>query len=320
MPALWTALDPGQKAAWDAFAAAPAQELFNSLGDSYFASGYNWFCKCNLRIFRCARTPIPDPPVQARPAGPTIDDFRVCETGTAESDQCVGGAATASSFWGPGFEPSKAFNDNTADGWQTAAGQPTGWIEYQFAAPQNIKRFRFYGSPISPATNIRNFQFQIFTAAAWSTLLSITDAPQGGGVWLPYFTPNTLSETRYRLNVTANWGAPGAVIVREIEMFLADVDASVIIYPEYEFDDAPDYDLVLHVAPAASVGRQVQYPGFAEILATDNGPDQHQTFQTELEDLFGNIRKERAWFARLYRQTREGLRSTAATDRTETID
>lgn len=75
MPAAWAAISGAQKAAWSAFAADPAQEKFNSLGESFFASGWNWFCEINVRQLRAGLSPIDDPPVSAVPAAPVIDAF-----------------------------------------------------------------------------------------------------------------------------------------------------------------------------------------------------------------------------------------------------
>lgn len=77
IPVLWNALTGVQKAAWDTFAALPAQELFNPLGESYFASGYNWFSKCNIRLINMDRATITATPVVARPAAPTISSLQL---------------------------------------------------------------------------------------------------------------------------------------------------------------------------------------------------------------------------------------------------
>ena len=72
----WRNLTPVQRAAWDAFAAHPNQILTNSLGETYFASGFNWFIKINAQLGLMGRPPIVAPPVQVRPtimAGDVID-------------------------------------------------------------------------------------------------------------------------------------------------------------------------------------------------------------------------------------------------------
>lgn len=72
MPELWRALSPALQAAWDTFAALAAQELFNSLGESYFISGFGWFTKTNIRLVAAGRATRTAVPIIARPAAPTL--------------------------------------------------------------------------------------------------------------------------------------------------------------------------------------------------------------------------------------------------------
>jgi len=72
MPGLWRALSSAQWAAWDTFAALPAQELTNSLGEAYYISGFAWFCKLNLRLYVMEQTLMTAAPTGTRPAAPTI--------------------------------------------------------------------------------------------------------------------------------------------------------------------------------------------------------------------------------------------------------
>lgn len=44
---VWRSLSGAQRTAWASFAADPAQEQTNSLGDGYYLSGWQWFCKLN---------------------------------------------------------------------------------------------------------------------------------------------------------------------------------------------------------------------------------------------------------------------------------
>ena len=75
LPNAWRALTGVQQAAWDTFAALPAQDLLNSLGETYSISGFGWYVKVNARLLamgRAVRTPVP---TQARPAAPAITDI-----------------------------------------------------------------------------------------------------------------------------------------------------------------------------------------------------------------------------------------------------
>lgn len=75
IPSAWRALTAPQQTLWDDFAALPAQDLTNSLGETYSISGYGWFNKINIRLLvmgRAIRVPVP---TQSRPTAPTITDL-----------------------------------------------------------------------------------------------------------------------------------------------------------------------------------------------------------------------------------------------------
>lgn len=76
---LWLDLTDQQRTDWNTFAADPDQALQNSLGEEYFASGWNWFVKSNSRLMHIGTAPIADAPVIARPAAPTIDALHYAE-------------------------------------------------------------------------------------------------------------------------------------------------------------------------------------------------------------------------------------------------
>lgn len=69
--AAWRALTGAQRTTWINYAAAPAQALTNSLGETYYASGFNWFTTCNTRLTRMGLANVVNAPVVARPAAPT---------------------------------------------------------------------------------------------------------------------------------------------------------------------------------------------------------------------------------------------------------
>jgi hypothetical protein len=317
IPALWSALTESQRDDWRTFAAHVDQELENALGEAYYTSGYAWFVKCNLRLLRMALATISASPTQARPAAPVIDDFRVCVAGT-ESDLCTCGVASASTEDLPDHPASNAFDNNLANQWRTAFGTTTGWIRYDLCDPANVKHYAFY--TVNPALySPKDWDFQVWTAGAWETIHSVTDMVVGTLVWNHFYCPNPYTETDYRMNVTANNGNPDNLRMFEIQFFAGDEGASVICYPENEFDNAPDYDLVLHVSQGRSEGVGSKSQGFLEILVD---PDPGRWFalcQEELEAAFGVIQQNRSWFARFYRQTSEGLRSAADVARTVTI-
>ncbi|RLB61040.1 MAG: hypothetical protein DRG80_04550 [Deltaproteobacteria bacterium] len=67
----WRDLPQTTKDLWATFAADPAQALTNSLGETYYASGYQWFTKLNIRLRRAGRTLLTNPPTGARPTANT---------------------------------------------------------------------------------------------------------------------------------------------------------------------------------------------------------------------------------------------------------
>ncbi|MBA7656717.1 hypothetical protein ES703_64644 [subsurface metagenome] len=316
MPALWADLTDLQRAAWRTFADDPAQELENPLGENYFASGYNWFTKCNIRLLRVGRAPIVPVPAQARPAAPTILEFRVTPAGT-ETDQCICGVVTSSSQE-PGFPPAQAFDDNVATTWSTVQFQTTGWLEYQFCAPVVIRKYRIY-APVGLGTRApKDWKFQGLDNGGWFDLDTITDYVFVEGAWNTFYCQNLVSYEDYRIHVSANNGSADYLAIYEMEMYLGIEDSSVIVFQEDNFDNAPDYDLVMHVSMGRSIGMDVQYPGFLETLAQQGADRHYEECQSELEANFGALMADRSWFGRLYRQTREGLRSAAAAERTVT--
>jgi hypothetical protein len=58
----WRALSPSERADWNTFAADPAQEQLNVLGESYYLSGWQWFCRVNgWRVQTYPVNPMTDP-------------------------------------------------------------------------------------------------------------------------------------------------------------------------------------------------------------------------------------------------------------------
>ncbi len=147
----------------------------------------------------------------------------------------------------------------------------------------------------------------------------MTGAVFVAGVTQTFNFPNDTESTTYRLNVSANNGHASRLSLYEMEYFTNDNDSSRIFYPSGEFLDTPDYDLILKISQGQTAARFVQYPGFAEILAEQSPGDTFADFQTELEAKFGEIQLNRSWFARLYRQTAEGIRSAPQAATTVTI-
>lgn len=317
MPGLWKGITGLQKIGWAVFAALLAQRLTNSLGEFYFISGYGWFCKCNIRLLRVGRATIAAVPTQARPAAPTLDDFRVCVAG-GESDLCTCGVASASTQHAV-HPPADAFDDNLGTFWTTLTGNDTGWLEYDFCDPVNVKRYRLYPHVADYTECPKDWTFEVFTGGGWEVIHTVTGHTPGAAEWADFYCANPYTETDYRINVSANNGDVNHLTIDEMEMYLGDVGSSVVCYPEDEFDDAPDWDPVLFVSMGNSVGMLVQYVGFYEVLALQGAGRWYELFQEEIESVFGSILENRVWFCRLARQTTEGLRSSWTAKRSVTL-
>lgn len=73
----WSALSTAQRAAWDTWAALPAQEQTNALGEVYYLSGWQWFQRINTRLLRTTHAQRDAPPTQSAPAAPTISSLQL---------------------------------------------------------------------------------------------------------------------------------------------------------------------------------------------------------------------------------------------------
>jgi hypothetical protein len=318
MPALWNALSSAQRTAWDTFAALGAQALINSLGETYYASGYNWFVKCNVRLLRVGRTPISAVPVTARPSAPTGCALNITPIGS-ESDLCSGGTPTASSS-DPAHLPADAFDDTLGTYWQTAAGITAAWLEYQLPATQIVRRYDIYIATYTYWENPDDWTFEAYNGATWDTLHTVLNWQVASSGWHSFYFPNSTSYTRYRINITGvKSGSGTTIILYELAMFNGALSASVLTYPQGTFTLVPR-DCILHVALSISTARSAQYPGYYEILATQAPGTFHTALQTPLESRFGIIQTQRRWFGHVYRQTSEGIRSAPAAIAANTIE
>lgn len=77
IPELWRALTPAEQTDWDTFAALPAQDQIDRLGETFSLSGFGFFTKCNVRLLAIGRSTITATPVIARPAAPTISGLQL---------------------------------------------------------------------------------------------------------------------------------------------------------------------------------------------------------------------------------------------------
>lgn len=99
---LWNSITSAQRTAWDAYAADPAQELTNSLGEPYFASGFNWYVKLNTALEQAGDSAISAAPVLSVPAAPTVSSF------IFRSNAAAGGSAIRTNLADPNKTMKKA--------------------------------------------------------------------------------------------------------------------------------------------------------------------------------------------------------------------
>ena len=69
----WSGITQNQRDDWNVYAAAAPQEKTNSLGETYFASGFNWYVEINLNLEAAGEAPRDDSPTIAVPAIPTVN-------------------------------------------------------------------------------------------------------------------------------------------------------------------------------------------------------------------------------------------------------
>lgn len=81
LAAAWRDLTTPQRADWDDYADDPAQELTNSLGVNYFASGFNWYIRINLNLEAAGAARRVDAPTLVRPLAPIFQFTTLVITG-----------------------------------------------------------------------------------------------------------------------------------------------------------------------------------------------------------------------------------------------
>ncbi len=79
----WQDLTQAERDDWIDYADDPPQELTNSLGETYFASGFNWYIRINTHLDIAGAAARDDAPTLTRPIAPTIQSFVARFTGAA---------------------------------------------------------------------------------------------------------------------------------------------------------------------------------------------------------------------------------------------
>lgn len=76
----WGLLTGVQQQTWIDYAALPAQDKTNSLGEPYSASGFNWYVAINTNLLNAAGTPRDIAPVGVAPVAPQLSFIRIAST------------------------------------------------------------------------------------------------------------------------------------------------------------------------------------------------------------------------------------------------
>jgi hypothetical protein len=90
----WSDLSPSQRNDWNTYAADGAQALTNSLGNTYYLNGWQWFVSCNSNLALVNRSPISDAPVLPVPPNCLIENLVVTAPGSSGNQVDVNVAGT----------------------------------------------------------------------------------------------------------------------------------------------------------------------------------------------------------------------------------
>jgi len=86
-PNEWRSLDQADRDDWDTWAALPAQEKTNALGQTYYLSGFQWFVSLNTRLYWFLLPFDDEPPASAKPSAPTVSTLTVHKTGSGSNSE-----------------------------------------------------------------------------------------------------------------------------------------------------------------------------------------------------------------------------------------
>ncbi|GAH72082.1 unnamed protein product, partial [marine sediment metagenome] len=184
--AAWRDLDQAERDDWDTYAAHADQEKFNSLGESYYTSGFNWFVAINCQLASVGRAARDTFPPGARPTAPEITTFHLDDGSTPLTNITY----PDGTFTTTGDDPLES-EKSVATGASVAPGTP--WVN-----PMNIVAQDAANATVNVAI------------ATWSEYL--------GGVWCSFAIPVDATITGIKCYIDH---VPGGHTVREIQMLKA---------------------------------------------------------------------------------------------------
>lgn len=138
--------------------------------------------------------------------------------------------------------------------------------------------------------------------------LGVTYSISGFG-WYVKINARLLAMGRAIRTPVPTQARPAAPTITDLEFPFDTAQTAFVTYASAEFD--PDFDLVLEIAQASSTGRIAPPTVFAEFIVDQNPNDTDTGFTTPYVNRLGLGNNTLKGFARLYRQTTDGLRSSA---------
>lgn len=76
----WSTLTDAERTDWDTYAALTAQDKTNSLGETFSASGFNWYIEINLNLQSAGASIIDTAPTGGTPGTPIVNLVRLFTT------------------------------------------------------------------------------------------------------------------------------------------------------------------------------------------------------------------------------------------------
>lgn len=123
----------------------------------------------------------------------------------------TGRPVRASSFWGLGYEPEMAFDDDEATRWGVAPGSTSGWLEVDLGTETTISRAVINQEGWN---RIVAFQLQRHDGESWKAFYSSTEGERIGGKVEVSFAPVKASQVRLAVTETT-----AEVTIWEFQLF-----------------------------------------------------------------------------------------------------
>jgi len=132
----WDSLTTAEKDDWDTYAALPAQDKTNSLGETYSASGFAWYIEINLNLKAGGAAIIDTAPTGGTPGTPILNLVRLFATaGGTASNITLDGASPGLT----GLQAIKGVLVNSEGRTAQAEIRPVMAVTLRFGATNNFR-------------------------------------------------------------------------------------------------------------------------------------------------------------------------------------